>query len=321
MRNLIIGVLILAALGYFGTKWKLHQDVESGVDMAVMMMSPFAVVQYDGVSSTMTGELTIDGIRGRVKGFNDEFFIARLGIDTPSFLSLMKFGDMQSLVTSGDDMLPKYFGLIVEGLRMPSNADYGYKLHEEQIKQLGVNDADEPANECTGKYGLSPDALLAMGYTEYDLSLSARFRQLGDRYAVEIQTSSKDMWEVDAELILVGNMATELAKGPRYRPKMGEMRVEYVDRSLKERIAGYCRTQGLTDDEILEAQLDAFRHFGSESGIEFDEYVMEPYKEFLEGKSTLVVTAKPNEPVTLSQITLYKPSDVPALLQLSAEAH
>ena len=56
------------------------------------------------------------------------------------------------------------------------------------------------------------------------------------------------------------------------------------------------------------------------NGIEFDEYVLDPYKEFIGGKSTLVVTAKPNEPITISQIDLYKPSDVPALLNLEATA-
>ena len=58
---------------------------------------------------------------------------------------------------------------------------------------------------------------------------------------------------------------------------------------------------------------------GLENGIEFDEYVVEPYKEFLAGKSTFVLTAKPNQPINLSQIDLYKPSDVPALLNLSGE--
>ncbi len=55
-------------------------------------------------------------------------------------------------------------------------------------------------------------------------------------------------------------------------------------------------------------------------GIEFDEYVIEPYTEFVSGKSRFVITANPVEPISLSQIGLYKASDVPALLDLSAEA-
>lgn len=46
---------------------------------------------------------------------------------------------------------------------------------------------------------------------------------------------------------------------------------------------------------------------------------MEPYKEFLAGKSTFILTAKPSNPVNLSEIDLYKPSDVPALLNLVGE--
>ncbi len=40
----------------------------------------------------------------------------------------------------------------------------------------------------------------------------------------------------------------------------------------------------------------------------------------LNGKSKLAVTAQPSEPVPINQIILYAPSDVPALLDLSAEA-
>ena len=54
-------------------------------------------------------------------------------------------------------------------------------------------------------------------------------------------------------------------------------------------------------------------------GHDYD-YVLGPYKEFLAGKSTFVLTAKPAEPINLSQIDLYKPADVPALLNLSGEA-
>ncbi len=320
MKNAIIGFVIVAALSYGFTKWMLHREVAKGVDMAVMMMAPFAMVQYEGVSSTLTGELTFDGIRARVKGFDDEIFIDRLGIDTPSFFSLIKLGDVESYANDGKDALPEYFGVIAERVRMPVDADYGEKLYAKNLEKLGVSDADEPANLCTGKYGLSPEALKGMGYSEQVFSVSAHFRQLGSRYAVELKSSIENMWEIDAELVLLGDMMTEFAKGPRYRPKMVEMRIEYTDRSLQERTKKFCRRLGLSDDEVLNAQISAFRFMGLNNNIVFDEYVMKPYMEFLAGKSTLVVTAKPAEPIILSQIKLYNAADVPALLNLSAEA-
>jgi hypothetical protein len=45
---------------------------------------------------------------------------------------------------------------------------------------------------------------------------------------------------------------------------------------------------------------------------------MEPYQEYLAGKSIFIATAKPCSPVMLSSIDKYKPADVPALLNLEA---
>ena len=82
---------------------------------------------------------------------------------------------------------------------------------------------------------------------------------------------------------------------------------------------GACLARGSAAD-VLRAQIDSFRLIGDMYGIEFDQYIIDPYKEFLLGKSTLVVTAHPTNPVAFSQIDLYSPSDVPALLNLAAVA-
>jgi hypothetical protein len=70
----------------------------------------------------------------------------------------------------------------------------------------------------------------------------------------------------------------------------------------------------------MRAQIDSLTFFGESNGIEFDQYLIDPYKEFLLGKPTLVVTAQPMSPVAFSQLDMYTPSDVPALLNLAAIA-
>ncbi|MDX1509470.1 MAG: hypothetical protein R3358_14380, partial [Woeseiaceae bacterium] len=161
MGKAILGFIVSVIAAYFAIKWQMHSDVEYAVDMAVLGLSPYAVVQYDGISSTMTGELTIDGIRARVKGFQDEIFIERMGVDTPSFWHLMKLGDVDAYMEDGTPKLPEYFGVLVEGVRIPTGADYFKRLHRETIEELGVSDDEEPANLCTGRYGLSPKAMQA----------------------------------------------------------------------------------------------------------------------------------------------------------------
>lgn len=317
VRNLIIWAIILGAVGYGGTKWYLHHRVGEGVDMAVLMMSPWAQIEYDGISSTMTGELTIDGVSAYVTGFADEFYIGQIGIDTPSFLSLMDLGDVSNGMRAAPD-IPDYFGFIANDIRVPVDADYFKKLYSAMLAATGATDADDPAAKCAGKYGFSPEALAGLGYDEQILSLSMIFRQREGAYALEMNVDLEDMWQMDAVMTLAGDMTNEILKGTSYRPRLSDIHVEYKDRSLKERVEKYCDRLGLSPEQIFEAQMAAFRYKGESNGIVFDEYMLEPYEEFLNGKSTLVVTAKPSEPISMNHIDLYKPEDVPALLNLEA---
>ena len=320
MKNLIIGAVILGVAGYGGSKLLLHHKVGEGVDQAVMAVSPFVNIEYDGVSSTMSGELTIDGIEARIDGFDDPIYIERLGIDTPSYFSLLSLADIRQNFQSPDDVIPEYFGLLIEGVHMRVSSDYFKKAYAASVDKISAEDLKEDAARCTGKYGFSPDTLSNLGFTDQVVSVTAHFRRGDGEFSVEMTSVVKDMWAIDANLSLAGDMVSEMAKGPRFRPRMKDMRVVYEDQSLNARVEKFCGQLGLTQEEIHAAQLEKLRYMGEVYGVEFDEYVIDPFIEFLGGKSTLVVTARPSEPVSLSQISLYKPSDVPALLDLSAEA-
>lgn len=320
MRNLIIAAILLALLAYGGSKLLLHNKVENAVDQAVIAVSPFVNVNYDGVSSTMGGQLTMDGIEARITNFSDPLIIDRIGIDTPSYFSLLNLADISENAGNPDDVVPEYFGLIAEGVRIGVDADYFKTMHNELGKVVNEADTDKPAAVCTGKYGFSPETLTALGYSEQVISFAAYFRRDTSNYSVSVTSSVEDMWSMNAELTLAGNMIAEFSQGPRARPKLSAMRIEFVDESLNQRVADYCGRLGMSGEEIVAAQLDKLAQIGKSLGIEFDEYVIDPYTEFVGGKSTLVVTAKPAEPISVNQISLYKPSDVPALLDLSAEA-
>jgi hypothetical protein len=317
MKNFIIWAIIVVFVGYFGSKWYLHSEVSDGMDMAVLMMSPYANVEYDGVKSTLTGELTIEGIRVRVDGFSDDLYIQSFGIDTPSFLSLLELGDVVKMQSDG---MPESIGFMMEGLRMPVNADYFEELYDFVLEARGAGDAHDAAAECTGKYGFSPATLAELGYTEQVISSYITIHNKRGQYSLDMKMTMEDMLDVEAELALAGDMMSEMMRGLAYRPRLASMRVKMTDRSLNGRVVDYCSRRGLSPEEILKAQLDSFKFVGEENGIEFDEYVLDPYKEFLAGKSTLIFTARPNEPIAISQIDLYKPSDVPALLNLEATA-
>ena len=69
------------------------------------------------------------------------------------------------------------------------------------------------------------------------------------------------------------------------------------------------------------AQLEELQNTAKAYGMELDDMILEPYSEFIAGKERFTLTAKPLRPVDLTQLALYKPSDVPNLLNLMAEVH
>lgn len=318
MKKLIIWAIVLGGAAYGGSKFYLHSEVEKSVDAAVRMMAPFAVIEYDGISSTLSGELTIDDVRVQIVGYSDPLFIDRFGINTPSYFSLLKLSDIAKSRSANGAELPDYFGLIAEGVRSRVNADYNKKLYTAFTEGLGIADAEAPAAECVGKHGYSPKALTAMGYDEDNSSLAITARNGTGSFMVDINFRTEDMWAVDANVVMEGDMMSEIRKGRSYVPRMRSMAATITDLSIIERSEEYCARLGLTPEDIRVAQLDALNYVGESNGIVFDEYVIEPYKEYLDSRSSITFTAKPNEPISLSQIDLYKPSDVPALLNLSA---
>ncbi len=317
MKNFIIWAILIGALGYGGAKFYLHSEVTDAMDMVVLMASPYANVEYDGVGSTLSGELTVDGVKIRVDGYADDLTIDRIGIDTPSFLSLIALSDLSS---KGPDAMPEQIGFLIEGLRIPANADYYDDLYEFSLAARDAENPDSAAAECTGKYGFSPAALSALGYDDQVMSMYMSISDEETRFSFDMQISMEDMWDMDANVSLAGNMVAELMKGPASQPRLRSMNIEFTDRSLNERMTKYCKQRGLSAAETIRAQIDSFEFVGETYGIEFDQYMIDPFKEFVLGKSTLVITAHPSSPVAFSQIDLYKPSDVPALLNLAAIA-
>jgi hypothetical protein len=227
---------------------------------------------------------------------------------------------MSDFLNIRSSSIPEYFGFIVEGVALPVNADYYEELYEFSMEAQGYEESDDPAAICTGRYGFSPDVLADLGYREQVFSISMTARNDDGQYSFEVDSSIDDMWDAEGTVVLSGNMMSELSLGTAYRPKLRELQIEYTDRSLKSRVEKHCASLGLSDEEIYRAQMASFQFLGESNGIIFDEYMLEPYKEFLNGKSTFLITARPNEPIAMSQIDLYNPADVPALLNLEAQA-
>jgi hypothetical protein len=97
-------------------------------------------------------------------------------------------------------------------------------------------------------------------------------------------------------------------------------RIDYVDRSLNGRIMKHCAEQQVAPEDVIAAQLRELQAFARQSGVELDAPLIAPYTDFLQGKQRFTLISAPHNPVDLTRVSLYKPSDVPNLLNLTAEA-
>lgn len=321
MKNLLIGLIVLVGAGYGGAKGYIYYKASESVDSMLPMMSAYADIQYGGISSTLTGELTIDDVSIMLAGYNDTINIGRLGINTPSFLDLVKLTRLASGAAGMQEGPPEYFGLIAKDIRIQASADYYQDYYSENIKALSPGDIRQRGVQCVGKYGYSPRALNALGYEEMVMSMSMIMRQADSHFLTEIAFDVTDMIDVEVEVSVPGKLIESAAMGNGYQPSLHRMQLTLTDNSLNQRIEKYCTQLGLTPAQIMRAHINSLQYAGSTMGIEFDKYVIDPYKEYLTDKTTFVATIKPRQPVYLAEISRYKPSDVPALLNLEAYAH
>lgn len=318
MKKLIVWSVFLLGGFYFSAKFYLHYSVSRDLDKMLIMVSPFADIDYSGVSSTMGGTLSIDNIRVTVNGYRDPIRAEKLSLVTPGFWYLMDLSNIGSNMAS--DKVPESLGFEIIGFESAVDSDLLkmiYKMGQEKASREVELDA---AAECTGKYGYTPAILQDLGYKDLVADLRLSYQKNGNNMIVDVSTSVQEMYDLNFQLTLDGAMSPQAMATGAYRPKLVDARLEYVDQSLDERTSKLCARAGLSNDEVIAAKLDAFASMGEDSGIVFDDQITEPYREFLAGKSSFVMTARPNEPVNMSQISLYKPSDVPALLNLEAIA-
>jgi hypothetical protein len=320
MKFVLLGLVLLVGLGYGGAKVYLHHRVSNGVDSAVIGMAPYAELEYGGISSTLTGELTINDVRIQVNGFRDDIVIGRLGINTPSFLALLNLSSLSGGAQTSNGSAPEYFGFIAEDIKVAASADYYRDIYDKNIKQIAPPDIGQGGVQCVGKYGFSPRSLGALGYDELVMSTSVTVQQAEAHFITQMNFGIVDMIDVEIEVALVGDFMSGAASGANYQPRMRDLQIKITDQSLNKRVEKYCTKLGLTAAQILRAHLDSLQYFGKKSGIAFDKYVIDPYKEYLAGKSSFTVTAKPRRPIDLARIKKYKPLDVPALLNLEAVA-
>ncbi len=313
MRNLVVATVVFAVAGYFGAKFYIQYKVARDIDTALNQMRPFVDVSYSNVVATLDGQLKIERVTARMAQFEDELHVDSINVLTPGFLFLLGFDN-----EARDFEFPEQLGVELKGVRAAVDADFMAELEKARGPQAVTRELTT-AEHCASTYGMTAAALKKYGYYEMNADFRMVFRREADNVKMDLGAHIADMYDFDLTLTLSGIAdPTALARGAR--PLLVDARMDYVDRSLNDRILAHCAEQQVGPDEVIAAQIVEIETLARQSGMELDAMLIEPYTQFLRGKQRLTVTSQPSRPVDLTQIGLYKPSDVPNLLNLMAEA-
>jgi hypothetical protein len=311
MRNLLVAAAIIGVGGYFGAKFYVQHKTAEDLDALLAQARPFLDIEYEHVVATIRGELRAENVTIRLPQFDDELTAESIGVVTPGFLFLLGFDRSQL-------EFPERLGVAIEGLRVSTDADFMRTLDELRDVQIAAIELT-PADQCASTYGLTPAAMERFGYHEVVVDLNATFRRAESHLVLEFGADVEDMYAFDVELTFDGLAdPTALARG--VKPLLVGGRLDYVDQSLNGRIVEHCAEQQVTHEDVLAAQLREVRELALRTGVELDAMLIEPYADFLLGKQRFTLTSAPPKPVDISRVSLYKPSDVPNLLNLTAEA-
>jgi hypothetical protein len=311
MRNLLVTLVVLGVGGYFGAKLYVQYKVAQDLDLVVKQARPFVEVEYGDVVATMSGELRVEGVKVRMPQFVDGFTIESVGVQTPGFLYLLGFDERKL-------EMPEHLGIALTGIRVDADADFMRQLDDLQASPAADVELTA-ADKCATSHGYTPGMLQRLGYHELVADVNMGFRRQRTQVVMTFGVAVEDMYDVDVELAFEGMTdPTAMVRGAR--PMLAGGRIDYVDRSLNSRIMKHCAEQQVSPQDVLAAQLREAHTLARETGMELDELILQPYTDFLLGKPRFTLISAPPRPIDLTQLNLYKPSDVPNLLNLTAEA-
>ena len=310
MRNLIVAAAVFGVGGFFGAKYYVQYKTAKDLDAMLVQVRPFVGIEYDEVVATLDGELRVEDVTIRMPEFDDPFTIDAVGLQTPGFLFLLGF-DRRKLE------IPERLGIVLSGIRMSTDADFMRAVEElskAEVETVALTEADK----CASSAGFTPGMLRRLGYQQIVADVSLSYRRDGNKLVMSVGTDVENMYDVDVEFTLEGIQdPTAMVRGAK--PLFVGGRVDYVDRSLNGRIMTYCAEQQVTPEDVIAVQLREVHDLARQSGMELDALIIQPYTDFLLGKQRFTLISQPPKPIDLTRLSLYKPSDVPNLLNLTAE--
>jgi len=309
-KILILVVLVAAVIG--GIKGFIYYKVTDQLDEVIAVLSPFAQVSYEAVSSDLDGGVTVEGVK--VKSYGNG-----LSVDVDEIA--VKFPDIQTLLFIGDDLkkqkMPEEMSLSLRHVRMDLQSLKPYMAMIQAQSQQPFQDYSLLG--CGDLEKSDPlKVLQKLGYSELDSSVSLGYRW--DRSSKNLTIKSAFRWHemTGSEAVIdLGDIAALSAMAMMSEPELKRISISLEDEGYNARLVEHCAaSQDISGDDFIILHMAMLRSALSEQGVQLGENLYEVYRYYLNSEGPLKFQMYPDNMQQLANMDMFKPSDLPALLGL-----
>jgi hypothetical protein len=311
-RNLLGITLLIAGVAYVAAKGLVYYKFKNSVDTASAQMRIFATLQYEGISSSLLdSSVTLENVSILPSGFEDGIKIDSITLRTQDISYLLKGFD------SRRGEFPKRLGISMKGLKIDLYGSMVDQLERVSNQLRNMMKGLVPST-CGNKLYLGPAEYREMGYDilNSDLDFSYKFTDQG------IEMTYNWVTREVAAAIMVMKMtgptrptAMAVMNNP---PQLTEISFAYQDLDYTKRSNEYCAKQGKREvAQYIEAEVNKpDTAYALQWGFVPGPGLKQAYKDFLTNPGSVSLTIRPPTGFNQNTIGLYKPEELPGLLNM-----
>lgn len=311
MKKVLLLILLVAVI-VGGVKGFIYYKVTTQLDDAIVALSPFVRISYEGVSSSLEGKVNVHGVKVNIYGSNLEVAIDEVGVN---------FSNLKTLLFIGDDLkrqrLPERMGLTLHHVRMDLQSLKPYMTMLQSQSQQPFQDYSLLG--CGALEKADPlNVLQQLGYSELDSSMKLAYRW--DRASGRFTVDSEFRWHEmtnSAVIIEFDQIAALTVAAFASEPELKRISINVEDEGYNARLLAHCAAdQNVTSDEFITLHMAMLKAALAEQGVSFGERVFDAYRYYLKAEGGLMLQMRPGGMQQLANLDMYKASDIPDLLGL-----
>jgi len=314
LAKLLGVVALIVGAVYGGIKSYIYYQTRDAVQGLAKTAAPFVTIEYGGISSDLwSGAVRVERIKLSPTGINDSVRIGAAQVGAGNLRRLFRL-----IQRAKDRAPPELLGVALQEVRIDLNGELvrtadRFIAMAAQANPAAAASAAHCGYQSTADLAilrrLGYDALVFDAEFDYDFNKSAEMAKLVGTMKLH------DMTRAAFDMKLVGLQA-QPADAARAKPQLREFGVVVEDLSYNERLKRFCaQAAKLSEPEYIALETGPQSMFFRQLGITPGPGLQQAYRDYLSKPGgTIELRVRPSEDLDPSSLTLFKPTDILAML-------